>query len=166
MTDHRGSCLCGSVRFAVQGDFDQFYVCHCRHCQKDTGTAYAANLFAHSAELNWTAGEASVTCYTLPETRHRKSFCRQCGSALPSTQDGDLLVVPAGCLDTEITKTPAAHIFVGSRAKWESGLEAIPEHEGLPEYALLQSLMDLLAWILYTRSIKDLLGGPYHDITP
>ncbi len=32
-----GSCLCGSVRFDVDGDFEWFYLCHCRHCQKDTG---------------------------------------------------------------------------------------------------------------------------------
>jgi hypothetical protein len=27
MTDHSGSCLCGTVRFEIHGDFDSFYLC-------------------------------------------------------------------------------------------------------------------------------------------
>ena len=53
MTDHVGSCLCGTVRFKVEGEFDSFYLCHCQHCQKDTGSAHAANLFSSSAKLIW-----------------------------------------------------------------------------------------------------------------
>jgi hypothetical protein len=44
---HFGSCLCGAVRFEVEGEFQRFYLCHCGHCRKDTGSApHAANLFA------------------------------------------------------------------------------------------------------------------------
>ena len=103
MTVHSGSCLCGTVTFEIEGDFENFYLCHCQHCQKDTGSAHAANLFSQSAKLTWLAGEDAVTSYTLPGTRHSKSFCKLCGSALPGTQVQGLLVVPAGCLDTEVS---------------------------------------------------------------
>ncbi|GHD44088.1 GFA family protein [Marinobacter persicus] len=132
MTDHSGSCLCGTVRFEVYGDFDSFYLCHCQHCQKDTGSAYAANLFSRSAQLNWLAGADAVASFTLPGTRHSKSFCKQCGSALPNTQLAGALVVPAGCLDTEISVLPTAQIFSSSRAGWERALGEVPEFEGLP----------------------------------
>lgn len=132
MTAHFGSCLCGTVSFEVKGDFDSFYLCHCQHCQKDTGSAHAANLFSHSATLVWQSGADAVTCFTLPGTRHNKSFCRLCGSALPSTQIAGLLVVPAGCLDTEIPMLPTAHIFTSSKAVWDEGLEDVPKFEGLP----------------------------------
>ena len=133
MTDHFGSCLCGTVSFEVNGDFDSFYLCHCRHCQKDTGSAHAANLFSQSARLTWLAGVDSVTTYTLPGTRHNKSFCKLCGSALPDTQIADLLVVPAGCLDTELSLLPTAHIFTSSRAGWDQASDEVPEFDGLPE---------------------------------
>jgi hypothetical protein len=41
---HLGSCLCGAVRFEVEGDFQQFYLCHCGRCRNDSGSAHAANL--------------------------------------------------------------------------------------------------------------------------
>ncbi|HEY7884852.1 MAG TPA: GFA family protein [Cellvibrionaceae bacterium] len=122
MTDHFGSCLCGTVSFEVKGVFDSFYLCHCQHCQKDSGSAYAANLFSSSAKLVWQSGADVVTSFTLPGTRHHKSFCKLCGSALPSTQIAGLLVVPAGCLDTEITILPTAHIFSSSKAAWDGEL--------------------------------------------
>lgn len=133
MTDHFGSCLCGTVKFKVQGKFDSFYLCHCRHCQKDTGSAHAANLFSHSAKLTWKSGADAVTSFTLPGTLHSKSFCKLCGSALPNTQIPGLLVVPAGCLDTTVSILPTAHIFTSSKSSWDAELGEVPKFEGLPE---------------------------------
>ena len=133
MTDHLGSCLCGTVSFAIKGEFERFYLCHCHHCQKDTGSAHAANLFSQSAKLVWLSGSDAVTSFTLPGTRHSKSFCKLCGSALPNTQFAGLLVVPAGCLDTEISTLPTAHIFSSSKAAWDEKLREVPEFEGLPK---------------------------------
>ncbi len=132
MTNHSGSCLCGTVRFEVKGNFDSFYLCHCQHCQKDTGSAHAANLFSQSAKLIWQSGLDAVTSFTLADTRHIKSFCKLCGSALPNTQNAGLLVVPAGCLDTKISMLPTAHIFTSSKAVWEGELGEVPKFEGLP----------------------------------
>jgi hypothetical protein len=130
---HVGSCLCGAVRFEAQGDFQRFYLCHCGHCRKDTGSAHAANLFAPGATLRWITGKDLVTCFTLPSTRHSKSFCSICGSALPSVQlEGALLVVPAGSLDSDVTLKPDAHIFGSRRARWDNGLGEIPVVEGSP----------------------------------
>ena len=133
MTDYSGSCLCGTAKFAVQGEFDSFYLCHCRHCQKDTGSAHAANLFSQSAKLTWLAGSDAVTTFTLPGTRHKKSFCSFCGSALPGTHDTGLLVIPAGCLDTEISVLPTARIFTSSKAVWDRESGTLAEFEGLPD---------------------------------
>jgi len=133
MTNYLGSCLCGTVSFEIKGEFDSFYLCHCHHCQKDTGSAYAANLFSQSATLVWHSGSDAVTSFTLPGTRHSKSFCKHCGSALPNTQIEGLLVVPAGCLDTEISMLPTAKIFASRKAPWVSESESVTEFEGLPE---------------------------------
>ena len=133
MAKHAGSCLCGIIQFEVHGDFDSFYLCHCKHCQKDTGSAHAANLFSQSATLVWRSGADAVKNYTLPGSRHNKSFCKLCGSAVPSAQSPSLLVVPAGCLDTELSMVPTAHIFTSSKASWDENLGATLEFPGLPE---------------------------------
>jgi hypothetical protein len=130
---HTGSCLCGAVRFAIDGDFEHFYLCHCAHCRKDTGSADAANLFSSTARLHWLSGEAIVRAFTLPSTRHSRCFCSICGSALPCMQmDGALLVVPAGSLNSEVTLRPDAHIFMSSKAGWDEALELAPKVDGFP----------------------------------
>lgn len=130
---YSGSCLCSEVRFEVDGDFDGFFLCHCKHCQKGTGSAHAANLFSCSAKLRWLSGEDKVSSFRLPGTRHARSFCSRCGSALPNIQlDSKQLVVPAGSIDGEISMEPEGHIFMSSRANWDHDLERIREFEKLP----------------------------------
>lgn len=130
---HQGSCLCGAVKFEIKGDFESFYLCHCKHCQKDTGSAHAANLFSTSAKLHWISGQDFIKTFNLPSTRHTKSFCAECSSALPNLpMEGKLLVVPAGSLDSEITKTPDAHIFNSSKASWEEKAKDIKKFEKYP----------------------------------
>ncbi|GAB2684587.1 GFA family protein [Aliiglaciecola aliphaticivorans] len=133
MTQYFGSCLCGTVKFEVQGEFESFYLCHCQYCQKDTGSAHGANLFSKSAKLNWLSGANSVNEFMLANTVHNKCFCKVCGSALPSTQVAGLLAVPAGCLDSKISMLPNAHIFCASKAPWDNELDDLPKYEGLPK---------------------------------
>jgi hypothetical protein len=83
--------------------------------------------------LVWLSGADAVTSFTLPGTRHNRSFCKVCGSALPNTRIAGLLVVPAGCLDTEIAMLPTAHIFSSSKAAWDERSGEVPTFEGLPE---------------------------------
>ena len=128
-----GSCLCGKVRFRIAGVFDNFFLCHCSRCQKDTGSAHAANLFSSTATVSWLSGYDCIKTYHVPDSRHEKSFCVECGSALPSVQlNRDLLVVPAGSLDTLIDIRPDAHICFASRALWDEKLEDILSVDKLP----------------------------------
>jgi hypothetical protein len=130
---YKGSCLCKSVQFEIDGDFDNFFLCHCSHCRKGTGTVHGANLFSSSAKLNWQAGQELVKKYKLPSTHHTKSFCNNCGSALPFSQpEFNLVVVPAGSLDDKINIQPTAHIFTASKSEWEESLKDAPRFENLP----------------------------------
>ena len=134
MQKHFGSCLCSAVEFEISGSFESFFLCHCKHCQKDTGSAHAANLFSSTAKVNWLKGREQVKAHTLSGTRHTKAFCQTCGSALPSVQmEGKLLAVPAGSLDTPIVIKPNAHLFFSSRAGWENGLEQVKRFDQLPQ---------------------------------
>jgi hypothetical protein len=130
---YTGSCLCGAINFEIEGDFERFFLCHCDYCRKDTGSAHAANLFSAAATLKWLSGEDHVRQFILPGTRHGKSFCGACGSALPrSSVNSQMLVVPAGSLTSEVTLRPTAHIFVASKASWDNALETCPKFDKFP----------------------------------
>ena len=130
---YSGSCLCGAVRFEIEGEFERFYLCHCEYCRKDTGSAHAANLFSSTATLMWVSGADNVRQFNLPATRHSRGFCGTCGSALPIMRmNGELLVVPAGSLNSEVLIRPNAHIFVSSRAGWDESLDRVSTVDGFP----------------------------------
>lgn len=132
-TKHSGTCLCGTVRFEISGTFERFYLCHCSRCRKGSGSAHAANLFSSEAEITWLSGEDCIGSYRVPDARHRRSFCRTCGSTLPRAEAGGaMIVVPAGSLDTPVDIRPNAHICLSSRANWDDGLDEVPRLDGLP----------------------------------
>ncbi|WP_158966722.1 GFA family protein [Chachezhania sediminis] len=129
----RGSCQCGAITFEATGPFDGFFLCHCARCRKDTGSAHAANLFSATGRLTWLSGEADVRMYRVPETRHVKSFCPACGSAVPTAiEDGAGLLIPAGALDDMPDIRPTAHLCWADRAAWDADLETVPRLDGLP----------------------------------
>ena len=128
-----GQCLCGAVKFRISGQFERFYLCHCTRCRKDSGSAHSANLFSTTAEIIWVSGQENTKTFQLSGSRHVKSFCSDCGSALPvSKPEIGVLVVPAGSLDSQFDMRPDAHICFSSRAKWDNDLTSIETADGLP----------------------------------
>ncbi len=124
----RGSCLCGAVQYEVSGEPSRFYHCHCSRCRKATGTGHASNLFLQPATLKWVKGEDNMHWFKLPGAkRFSRRFCVTCGSPLPrQVPDSDIVIIPAGSLDSEPTIAPQARIFTGSRATWSCSGDELP----------------------------------------
>lgn len=128
-----GGCLCGAVSFQIMGEFESFFLCHCSRCRKDSGSAHSANLFSSQAEVKWLSGQERVKTFTLAGSEHSKSFCAECGSALPIFQEkNNLLVVPAGSLESQVKIRPNAHICFSSRADWDNQLADLVKLDGVP----------------------------------
>ncbi|MBB6481781.1 GFA family protein [Spirochaeta isovalerica] len=131
---YSGSCLCGNIKFEIHGTFESFFFCHCKSCRKDTGSAHGANLFSSRAELKWLKGEKEVKTFDYENSGHIKSFCPNCGSALPNLQmENKLVVVPAGSLDSDVDIKPTGHIYLEEKANWDENLERVPQFQTLPE---------------------------------
>ena len=128
-----GQCLCGAVKYSISGEFESFFLCHCSRCRKDSGSAHSANLFSSTARITWVSGADKIKTFQLSGSRHVKSFCMDCGSALPVSDAGaGLLVVPAGSLDSPVDIRPNAHICCSSRADWDNDLASVERIGGLP----------------------------------
>lgn len=129
-----GGCLCGAVRYEISGTPQRFYHCHCQRCRKSTGTGHASNIMLTPERFVWTAGEALIARYKVPEAeRFTRCFCTQCGSPLPrQVPELGVAVIPAGSLDSELPITPQARIFWDSRAAWSCSGDDIPVHAEYP----------------------------------
>ncbi|MEC7760993.1 MAG: GFA family protein [Pseudomonadota bacterium] len=119
------------MQFEITGTPGPFFLCHCSRCRKGTGSAHAANIFVPGGTLEWRAGRSFVRGFKLPDTRHARAFCTNCGAPVPN-QQGDVVVLPAGALDTPMPVPATAHICGESRADWDAGLANIATYPGLP----------------------------------
>lgn len=129
-----GGCLCGAVRFCVEGEVRKFYHCHCERCRKATGTGHASNILVAPGRLTFVAGEGGVRSYKVPEAkRFTNVFCAICGGRLPRfVPETGFIVIPAGSLDRVPALAPQARIFWASRAAWSCGGDGLPTHAEYP----------------------------------
>jgi hypothetical protein len=114
-----GGGLCGAVRYAVSEPLRGLVYCHCRRCQRRSGTAFAVGAIARPGSVAVTEGADVLETYE-PETGHRKQFCGSCGSQLftVARDDGDIFAVRAGTLDEPPDLSVLAHQFVANSAPW------------------------------------------------
>ena len=129
-----GSCLCGGVKFVVDGRLSPLQYCHCTRCRKSSGSAFVAAVAAKTEHFRWVSGADLVSTFTAPIREspppYRTSFCRRCGSDLPLVdQDRPFVVIPAGSLDAHPEIQPFRHIFVGLKAPWYEIRDDLPQFE-------------------------------------
>lgn len=131
----RGSCLCGAVRYRLEGPLRAVRNCHCSRCRRARGTAFATNGFAPAGALRFEAGEERIRSFAVPEARFfRHAFCETCGSSLPRADEArGVALVPMGTLDEDPGARPECHIHVASKAPWYAIADDLPQHaEGAP----------------------------------
>jgi hypothetical protein len=121
MTQISGACLCGAVRYTCAAPAVMTAVCHCTHCQKQSGSAFSVNVAIPKGSLQFTSGQTAIYqdqgTSGLPVFRH---FCGRCGSPLFS----DVVATPqldwlkAGTLDDTSWVQPVANIWCNSAQPW------------------------------------------------
>lgn len=121
----KGSCLCGAVRFNVEGDLDAPVACHCVQCRKQSGHFFASTnvkrdrlQISGAEQLTWHQSSAKV----------RRGFCSRCGSWLfwdPPARDWTSIAM--GAFDSPTGTRLERHIFVAEQGDY------YPLGDGLPQ---------------------------------
>ena len=120
MANITGGCLCGRVRYTVTGEPAFSGLCHCRNCQRYTGSAFEA-LIAFPAASVGVRGELKTYDDTgdsgQPVHRH---FCPNCGSGVVNEVDvlPGVMIVLAGTLDDPAAFKPAMDVYWSSAQPW------------------------------------------------
>lgn len=126
---YQGSCLCGAVKYEIDGELTNPAYCHCSRCRKANGSVFAANASVKESAFKLLQGAAELKSYSTPSGVHR-IFCSVCGSPIYSKRDSGpgSLRLRLGALDTPLDQGPQVHIFVGSKAEWYEIHDDLPKH--------------------------------------
>lgn len=126
-----GACLCGAVRYEIDGQLLDGGNCHCSMCRKAHGAAFATYASFGPESFRWVNGEDLVSYYDSSPNESRM-FCRVCGSTLGATEDGRIGSITLGTVEGDPGIRPRSHIFVGSKAPWHEITDALPQFEERP----------------------------------
>ena len=121
-----GSCLCGAVKFLVDGPLKQVIGCHCTMCRKQT-SHFLAFTAAWSDQFRLTEN-LGLKWYRSSE-HSRRGFCSECGSVMFFATDGDeKTTIAAGSFDGDTDLDMAAHIFVAHKGDYYEITDGCPQH--------------------------------------
>ena len=129
----KGNCLCGSIRYEINGELGDAMLCHCSICRKTNGSAYAINAPVNSADFKLLSGRETLASFESSEGAHR-FFCNKCGAPIYSQRSAmpEVLRLRLGSLDDDVDINKSCHVFVASKANWDEIQDELPQYDERP----------------------------------
>ncbi|GMG84928.1 GFA family protein [Paralimibaculum aggregatum] len=131
----QGRCTCGGVRYALAETPLIVHACHCRWCQRETGSAFALNAVIEAAAVRLLSGVPEEILTPSASGRgQRIARCPACRVALWSSYPDAgprIRFLRVGTLDEPDACPPDIHIYTASRQPWLVLPEGVPT---VPEY--------------------------------
>jgi hypothetical protein len=129
-----GGCLCGAVRYEVQGKPLFAVHCHCRDCQRASGTGHVPVMGMARASFKVTGKPNSYTVQGTSGLKTTRHFCPTCGSLLFGMADmaPESVSVYVGTLDDPSVFQPETILFTRNRPAWDKLAGGLPEFETMP----------------------------------
>ena len=127
-----GGCLCGGVRYRIDGQCRDVVNCHCENCRRTHGH-HAAYTALHKSALSFESSDGLQWYHDAsPDTW--RGFCNRCGASLFWSRHGaETISIMAGALDGDVDLPFTKHIFVKDKAAWmdiPEGAECFDEYSG------------------------------------
>jgi hypothetical protein len=117
-----GRCACGAVRYRLQDRPFAVHCCHCRDCQRETGSAFVLNGLVETALIEVIAGEPETVLTPSASGKGQRIVrCPNCKVALWSHYGGmgdKAAFVRIGTLEEPDAWPPQVHIFTRSKQSW------------------------------------------------
>jgi hypothetical protein len=124
--------MCGRVRFVVTAPLRGALFCHCKRCQRRTGSTFSVTAATVPGSFRIVEG-AELLLSWQPADGWEKTYCRECGSHLYTTNPERRadVSVRMGAFDADPGIRPSLHQFTAYAASWmlipDDGLPRFPE---------------------------------------
>ena len=134
-TTHSGSCQCDQVKYTLaDGDY-RLNICHCKDCQRQSGSAFGLSLIVPFEAFQLTSGKLKSFQLKASSGRTKTcAFCPDCGVRIYNQTTASISVKP-GTLDDTSWLGPDAHYWTESKQAWVSPQSNIPIHEPLDQHS-------------------------------
>ena len=130
-----GGCACGRARFRLASKPMFVNCCHCRDCQRQTGSAFVINALIEANRVEMLSGETEAVVVPTDSGRpHIIHRCPDCKVALWSHYGGrrEVSFIRVGTLDDASWFRPEADIFMRSAQPWDHDETGVPKFDGYP----------------------------------
>lgn len=133
MADLTGRCTCGAVRYYLTDRPLFTHCCHCRWCQRETGSAFVLNAIIEARAVEVSGRVEWVALNSESGMGQKVARCPTCAVALWSVYGGrdPLWFIRVGTLDDPSACPPDMHIFTDSKLPWVIILDDVP---AMPEF--------------------------------
>jgi hypothetical protein len=124
-----GGCACGALRYRMTTPPMFVHCCHCRDCQRQTGSAFVLNALIEGDRVALLSGTPVPSAMPTDSRRPHAIFrCAACGTAVWSEYNGraTLRFVRVGTLDDPTALAPDVHIYVRSKLPWIALPDGVP----------------------------------------
>ncbi|MEQ1753607.1 MAG: GFA family protein [Micropepsaceae bacterium] len=123
----QGGCLCGAIRYQVEGVVEESGYCHCCTCQRQSGAPVVAWFSAAPENFKYLSGSPKGF---RASSRATREFCGHCGTYLLFREDDPAasLGVNTATLDDPNLVPPDFHIWHQSRIGWFETADSFPRH--------------------------------------
>jgi hypothetical protein len=134
-----GGCACGRIRFTAEIEDDEAYLCHCRMCQRSTGSISIAFKSLRKDAIAW---GREPDWYVSSAIAHRP-FCRECGTSLGfAYPDSDKMDLTVASFDDPARFRPRHHFGAESMHRPWLDTTGLPETRSDEYQALTDRWMD------------------------
>lgn len=121
---HFGGCVCGAVRYTVRGEPAAAFVCHCKFCQRRTGSAFAITVYFKIEDVELLEGALSSHEHKSDESGRwiQRHFCTACGTPISHIAEmrPGLRAIAGGTFDDPNWFSIKQHIWTKSKQAWVS----------------------------------------------
>src|ERR1700753_1675682 len=127
-----GGCQCGSIRFALSAAPVKVSICHCRMCQKASGSPFASFAEIMNEDFSWTRGKPQAfRSSSLAE----RDYCPGCGTPLSFRRiDGPKIEIMIGAFDRPDRLVPTRQYGTESRLGWGGGVLKLTSQNNNEKY--------------------------------
>jgi hypothetical protein len=133
---YAGGCLCGAIRYRLDAEPLSLYACHCRDCQRLTGSAFALSMPVARDALATLSGEPRAYDVAMPGGRRKHGrFCGACSTRLwgEPARFPKIRILRPGTLDDTSWLRPVGSIWTRSAQPWVAALAGAFDHAEQPE---------------------------------